>query len=100
MNKVIKLSATWCGPCKQYAPIFNEVVDGLPDTWESLAVDIDTDEGRELMIANGIRSVPTTMQAIASENNCIPTTLDDVFISIINNFEATSQWAKSCSCCH
>ena len=61
MNKVIKLSATWCGPCKQYAPIFNEVVDGLPDTWESLAVDIDTDEGRELMIANGIRSVPTTM---------------------------------------
>lgn len=61
MNKVIKLSATWCGPCKQYAPIFNEVVDGLPDTWESLAVDIDTDEGRELMIANGIRSVPTTI---------------------------------------
>jgi len=61
MNKVIKLSATWCGPCKQYAPIFNEVVDGLPDTWESLAVDIDTDEGRELMIANGIRSVPTTV---------------------------------------
>ena len=61
MNKVIKLSATWCGPCKQYAPIFNEAVDGLPDTWESLAVDIDTDEGRELMIANGIRSVPTTI---------------------------------------
>lgn len=61
MNKVIKLSATWCGPCKQYAPIFNEVVDGLPDTWESLSVDIDTDEGRELMIANGIRSVPTTI---------------------------------------
>ena len=61
MNKVIKLSATWCGPCKQYAPIFNEVVDRLPDTWESLAVDIDTDEGRELMIANGIRSVPTTI---------------------------------------
>jgi thioredoxin 1 len=61
MNKVIKLSATWCGPCKQFAPIFNEVVDRLPDTWESLAIDIDTDEGREIMIANNIRSVPTTI---------------------------------------
>jgi len=61
MNQVIKLSATWCGPCKQYAPIFNEVADMVSDNWETLAVDIDTDEGRELMIANGIRSVPTTI---------------------------------------
>jgi len=61
MNQVIKLSATWCGPCKMYAPIFNEVADMLSDNWETLALDIDTDEGREIMIANGIRSVPTTI---------------------------------------
>ena len=61
MNQVIKLSATWCGPCKMYAPIFNEVADMLSDNWETLALDIDTDEGREMMIANGIRSVPTTI---------------------------------------
>jgi len=61
MNQVIKLSATWCGPCKMYAPIFNEVADMLIDNWETLALDIDTDEGREIMIANGIRSVPTTI---------------------------------------
>ena len=61
MNQVIRLSATWCGPCKMYAPIFNEVADMLSDNWETLALDIDTDEGREIMIANGIRSVPTTI---------------------------------------
>ena len=61
MNQVIKLSATWCGPCKMNAPIFNEVADMLSDNWETLALDIDTDEGREIMIANGIRSVPTTI---------------------------------------
>lgn len=61
MNQLIRLTATWCGPCKMYAPIFTEVAENVADRWEVSVLDIDTDEGREMMIANNIRSVPTTV---------------------------------------
>tara|TARA_R110001592_G_scaffold362599_1_gene677274 strand:- start:60 stop:326 length:267 start_codon:yes stop_codon:yes gene_type:complete len=61
MNQVIKLSATWCGPCKQYAPVFNEISSNHSDRWEVASFDIDTDEGRELSVTHGIRSVPATI---------------------------------------
>ena len=60
MNQVIRLSATWCGPCKQYEPVFNAATESAP-SWEAISLDIDSEEGREMMIANNIRSVPTTI---------------------------------------
>tara|TARA_B110000285_G_scaffold142131_1_gene158923 strand:- start:1342 stop:1605 length:264 start_codon:yes stop_codon:yes gene_type:complete len=61
MNQVIKLSATWCGPCTAYAPIFDAAIEKAGDSWEATSFDIDTEEGREIMIANNIRSVPSTI---------------------------------------
>ena len=61
MNQVIRLTATWCGPCKAYAPIFEAATLDASDRWEAISLDIDSDEGREMMIANNIRSVPTTL---------------------------------------
>jgi thiol-disulfide isomerase/thioredoxin len=61
-NKVIKLSATWCGPCKQYAPMFDSFRDNLIGAgWEVQALDIDTNEGKEVAQQYGVRSVPTTI---------------------------------------
>ena len=48
--------ATWCGPCKSFAPIFEQVaaeVDGV------IFAKFDVDESREIAIKYGIRAIPT-----------------------------------------
>ena len=56
MINVIKFSASWCQPCKQLAPIFEQVkstVDGASFQ------DVDVDSNSALAIQYKIRSVPT-----------------------------------------
>ena len=55
--KVAKyFSATWCGPCKQFKPIMQELSD------EGYNIEfIDGDENREVAIKYNIRSIPTTV---------------------------------------
>ena len=58
MTKVIRFTASWCGPCKVYAPVFEEVKN------ETANVDfetIDVDTGNPLISEHGIRNVPTTL---------------------------------------
>ena len=49
-------SADWCGPCKQFKPIMQELLD------EGYDIEfIDGDENRDLAIEYNIRSIPTTV---------------------------------------
>ena len=49
-------SATWCGPCKQFKPIMEELSN------EGYNIEfIDGDENREVAIEYNIRSIPTTV---------------------------------------
>jgi len=49
-------SAAWCGPCKQFKPIMQELLD------EGYNIEfIDGDENRDLAIKYNIRSIPTTV---------------------------------------
>ena len=49
-------SATWCGPCKQFKPIMQELAD------EGFDVEfIDGDENKQMAIDANIRSIPTTL---------------------------------------
>jgi thioredoxin 1 len=58
MMTVKRYTASWCGPCKQLAPIFNELQNELTNvTFET----IDVDANREAAIAEGIASVPTVI---------------------------------------
>jgi thioredoxin len=50
--------APWCGPCKGFAPIFEQVANENPDV---AFVKIDTDEESNLAGAFAIRSIPTLM---------------------------------------
>lgn len=42
---VVKFSAKWCGPCRQFAPIFNKIASELKDTVVFVTVDFDNSPG-------------------------------------------------------
>ena len=55
--KVAKyFSATWCGPCKIFKPVMNEIVG------EGYSVEfIDVDQHQDLAAKYGVRSIPVTV---------------------------------------
>ena len=58
MVKVKRYTATWCGPCKQLAPVFEELKKEITEvTFET----IDVDQNKESAIEQGIVSVPTVI---------------------------------------
>lgn len=56
MIKVTKFSATWCGPCKVLAPIFNQVKSEVSDVTFQ---EVDVDAESSLAIQYKVRGVPT-----------------------------------------
>ena len=49
-------TATWCGPCKAFRPVMNEVVG------EGYSIQfIDIDQNKTLASQYGVSSVPTTV---------------------------------------
>jgi thioredoxin 1 len=50
--------ASWCGPCRMFAPIFEEASDRHDDI---VFAKVDTEANRGLAGAAGIMSIPTLM---------------------------------------
>jgi thioredoxin 1 len=50
--------AAWCGPCRQFAPVFERAADAHPDI---VFGKVDTEAERELAAAARITSIPTLM---------------------------------------
>ena len=56
MKTMKYFSATWCGPCKTFKPIMNEI------SGEGYSVQfIDIDQSQDLAAKYNVRSVPTTV---------------------------------------
>lgn len=50
--------AAWCGPCRQFAPIYEAASEKYPDV---VFAKVDTDAEQSLASAAGISSIPTLM---------------------------------------
>lgn len=77
--------ASWCGPCRQFAPIFEAAAEQHPDI---VFGKVDTEAERELAGAAQISSIPTLMAfrdgiLVFSQPGALPATaLEEVITAV------------------
>lgn len=54
---VLDVYATWCGPCLQMAPIFDELEAEYKNKYKFVKLNVD--ESREIAINYGVTAIPT-----------------------------------------
>lgn len=53
---IVDFSATWCGPCRMMAPIFDKLATELSDKYNFVSIDVD--ENPQLAAKYQIQSIP------------------------------------------
>ena len=81
--------ATWCGPCRQFGPIFEESSEKYPDV---VFGKIDTDDQQQLAMAAQITSIPTLMAfrdgvAVFRQSGALPLSALEDLISQIQGLD-------------
>lgn len=84
---IIDFWAEWCGPCRQFAPVFEQAAENFPDV---TFAKVNTEEQQAIAAEYGIQSIPTIM---ASRDGIIlmnqPGTLpEEAFGKLIDQIKA------------
>ncbi|MDE6651880.1 MAG: thioredoxin family protein [Paramuribaculum sp.] len=59
---IVDFSATWCGPCQSFKPIFHKVAEEFKG--KALFVSVDVDECPELAQKFGVTSIPLVVAVV------------------------------------
>lgn len=84
---IVDFWAEWCGPCKMFGPIFEEVSDSNPDV---TFAKVDTEAEQQLAGSLGIMSIPTVMifrdgiQLFAQPGALPKAALEDLLVQVRN----------------
>ena len=75
--------ASWCGPCRMLAPVFEELSDKYAE--EAVFVKIDIDENEESAIKYGITSIPNVIafkngKPVANSLGFVPAAALEAFV--------------------
>ena len=81
--------ATWCGPCRQFGPVFEEASEKYPDI---VFGKVDTDEQQQMAMAAQITSIPTLMVfrdgiAVFRQSGALPLSALEDLISQVQNLD-------------
>ena len=81
--------ATWCGPCRQFGPVFEDASEKYPDI---VFGKIDTDDQQQLAMAAQITSIPTLMVfrdgiVVFRQSGALPLSALEDLISQVQNLD-------------
>lgn len=81
--------ASWCGPCRQFAPVFEAASEANPDM---VFAKVDTEAQRELAAAFNIMSIPTLMAVrdrvvVFSQPGALPAAAFDQVIQAVRDLD-------------
>lgn len=77
--------ATWCGPCRMLAPVYESVSDSYEGKAEFVKMDIDEEENESAAIKYGISSIPNIIvfkngQAVDNNLGFVPENVLAAFV--------------------
>ncbi len=89
--------ASWCGPCRQFAPTYEAASEAHPDiTFGS----VNTEEQQQLSAAAGISSIPTLMAfregiLVFAQPGALPASALEQVIASVRELEIPDEAAAS-----
>lgn len=81
--------ASWCGPCRQFAPTFEASAEKHP---EIVHAKVDTEAEQQLAAAADIRSIPTLMafkkgKLLFNQPGALPPAMLEDLVQQVKNFD-------------
>jgi len=90
--------ASWCGPCKAFAPTFSASADKHPDV---VYAKVDTEAEQQLAAAADIRSIPTLMafkkgKLVFNQAGALPPAALEDLVQQVKDLDVDAAYAIAC----